>query len=74
MEITKLDLPDDDGLLERLARLCELIDDLIGRAPGHEQIAGSDLAAARREALIVGFTKSPWIFDPFVPTVPADLN
>ena len=73
MEITKLDSPDDDGLMDRLARLCEHIDGLLDRVRSGEQIANSDLAALQREAVIIGLARNH-PFEHFVSTMPTDLN
>ena len=74
MEITELDRPDDDGLMTRLALLCERVDELLGRLRDGGQVSPADLDAVQREAVLIGFEKDPALFHPFVATVPVHLN
>ena len=74
MEITKLDSPDDDGLMARLASLCERVDDLLGRVRVGEQVPLADVAPVQREAVRIGLEKEPGLFRHYVARVPSSNN
>ena len=74
MEITELDRPDDDGLMTRLALLCERVDELLGRLRGGGEVSPADLDAVQREAVRIGFEKDPALFRPFVARAPVHFN
>ena len=74
MEITKLDGPDDDGLMERLAVLCERVDDLLKKLHGGGQIFPADVEAVQREAVLIGLERAPELFRRFAARVPTLLN
>lgn len=74
MEITKLDSPDDDGLMSRLAQLCERVDDLLDRVRGGEQIPVADVGAVQRESVLLGIEKDLGLFRRYVAQVPSINN
>ena len=74
MEITKLDSPDDDGLMSRLALLCERVDGLLDRVRGGEQIPLADLTAVQREAVQIGIKKDLGLFRHYVARVHSSNN
>ena len=74
MEITKLDSPDDDDLMSRLALLCERVDGLLDRVRGGEQIPLADLTAVQREAVQIGIKKDLGLFRQYVARVNSSNN
>ena len=74
MEITKLDSPDDDGSMARLARLCRRVDELLERLHDGESVSAADIEAVQREAMLIDFENDPALFRPFVAREPGQLN
>ena len=74
MEVTNLDRPEDDGLMERLTSLCERVCGLLDRVRGGENVGSWEIEAVQREAILLGFEKDPGAFRPFTALPPVSLN
>lgn len=74
MDITNLDWPDEDGLMERLVRLCERVYGLLDRVREGGELSPWELEAVRREAIRLGLERDPGAFRPVVAAEPVNLN
>ena len=74
MEITNLDWPDEDGLMDSLVRLCERVYGIVHRVRGGEKVSSCEIDAVRREAVRLVFENIPGAYRPIAAEAPANLN